>query len=199
VWYATAKKGRNLMGYLLLAAAIITTVALVSIKVTSIVAATGEQQLNQVDSLVPLRNLASDFGDALQRFNGYEVVDSRELPAPKKEIKQALQRLFLSAEDANMRNAIAGAYALLSMFQDGVGDPVRPAANAVDRSIPLPPENSDEAALAAWSEANGDAVGQMVLAIKAQFASIGDWSEIVTAEMNALNAEWSAFEAQHRK
>ena len=98
-----------------------------------------------------------------------------------------------------MRNAIPGAYVLLSTFQDDVGSPIKPVSSdpeGLGRGIPRPPDNGDEAALAAWGDANRDAVIRMAATTKAQYEAVGDWSAVVTAEMNALRAEWSAFKSQ---
>ena len=80
---AEIEKSREgtLMEYLLIGAAIFAV--LMFVKKQGGANAEPEEQ-ESAPPLDQLRNLVADFGDVLQRFSGYEVVDSSELPAAKR-------------------------------------------------------------------------------------------------------------------
>lgn len=144
------------------------------------------------------RNLLADYGKVLEKFAGFEVVDAGELPATKDEVKRAI-KLVWTSQDAQAKNMLSGAFVTLSMFQEGVGEPITKFGSIAShaRNIPLPPSKDDPEALAAWDKANSAAIMAIAASITTQSDKIGDWSRIVTAEMMRLNDEFAAFKAEH--
>jgi hypothetical protein len=148
------------------------------------------------------RNLLADYGQVLEKFAGFEVVDVRELPGTKEEVKRAIKMAW-TISDAQMKNMLGGAFVMLSMFQEGVGEPIasigstmKSMASAAGDVPPLPPENDPEAR-AAWSKANSASIRAMAASIASQGDKVGGWPEIVTAEMMRLTNEFAVFKAEY--
>lgn len=144
------------------------------------------------------RNLLADYGQVLERFTGFEVVDVGELPATKDEIKRAIH-LVWNSQDAQTKDMLSGAFVMLSMFQEGVGEPIASIGSIAGqvRGIPLQPSNDDPEALTAWDEENSAAIMAIAASITTQHDKIGDWERVVTAEMMRLTDEFAAFKAEH--
>jgi hypothetical protein len=143
------------------------------------------------------RNLVANYGQVLEKFAGFELVDGRELPGTKEEIKRAIKMVWTNS-DAQMKNMLSRAFVMLSMFQEGVGEPIATMASMASgaRDIPPLPPESDHEARAAWTKAHSASIRAMAASITTQHDKIGGWSRVVTNEMKRLNDEFAAFKAE---
>jgi hypothetical protein len=96
------------------------------------------QALNTRKASDPMEAVA-DLGDLMQRFP-CAILDSKLLPLPKDQMKEALKQAWLKARDEHIRNAVEVAFTSLCDFQEGVGE------KPIERS--LPPNCSPRQALA---------------------------------------------------